>query len=71
MKDGKSITQFTRKELLTGDELFLVNQMQSDGGYISRYMTLDALKEYIETTSPVVVEVTVTFDANGGTGGWT
>ena len=51
MKEGKSITQFPRQELLTGDERLLVNQIQSNGGYISRYMTLDALKDYILGTT--------------------
>ena len=51
MKEGKSINQFPRQTSLTGDELFLVNQIQSNGGYISRYMTLDALRDYILGTT--------------------
>ena len=57
MKEGKSITQFPRQELLTGDELFLVNQIQSNGrGYISRYITLDALRDYILSYTPIPSE---------------
>lgn len=47
MKEGKSITQFPRQELLTGDELFLVNQKQNDGTYVSRMMRLSTLRNYI------------------------
>lgn len=47
MKEGKSITQFPRQELLTGNELFLVNQIQSNGTYVSRKMSLSALRDYI------------------------
>jgi hypothetical protein len=47
MKEGKSIHQFTRQESLTGNELLLVNQKQNDGTYVSKYMTLDALRDYI------------------------
>ena len=53
MKEGKSITQFPRHDILIGNELFLVNQIQSNGGYISRYMTLDALRDYILGTMGV------------------
>ena len=47
MKEGKSITQFPRQELLTGDELFLVNQKQSNGTYVSKCMRLSTLMDYI------------------------
>ena len=47
MKDGKSINQFTRRESLTGDELFLVNQIQNDGTYVSKCMRLSTLRNYI------------------------
>ena len=47
MKEGKSIMQFPRQELLTGDELFLVNQKQNDGTYVSKMMRLSTLRNYI------------------------
>ena len=47
MKEGKSITQFPMQELLTGNELFLVNQKQSDGTYVSKCMRLSTLRNYI------------------------
>ena len=49
MKEGKSITQFTRQESLTGDELLLVNQIQSNGTYVSKCMRLSTLRDYINT----------------------
>lgn len=48
MKDGKSITQFTRQESLTGDELLLVNQIQSNGTYVSKCMRLSDIKAFID-----------------------
>ena len=47
MKEGKSITEFPRQTPLTGDELLLVNQKQDNGTYVSRYMRLSALRDYI------------------------
>lgn len=49
MKEGKSITQFPRQTPLTGDELLLVNQKRDNGTYVSRYMSLSALRDYINT----------------------
>lgn len=47
MKEGKSITQFSRQTSLTGNELFLVNQIRDNGTYVSRYMSLSELRDYI------------------------
>ena len=47
MKEGKSITEFSRQISLTGDELFLVNQKQDNGTYVSKSMRLSALRDYI------------------------
>ena len=47
MKEGKSITQFSRQTSLTGDELLLVNQIRDDGTCVSRYMSLSGLRDYI------------------------
>lgn len=48
MKEGKSITQFPRQEFLTGNELFLVNQIQSNGTtYVSKCVRLSTLRDYI------------------------
>ena len=49
MKEGKSITQFPRQELLTGNEMLLVNKKMNDGTYVSKMMRLSTLRDYINT----------------------
>ena len=58
MKDGKSITQFPRQTSLTGDELFLVNQKLDDNTYVSRYMRLSTLRDYIISQEQIYFLIT-------------
>ena len=68
----KAISEFKSSvQNPTGNEWLIVNKSLGNNNYRSHKVKLSSVKEYIETTSPVVVEVTVAFDANGGTGGWT